>query len=62
MKNNLTLSKMAEDYLKTVVSKNAFETLTELLDKLDIPKIDEDIDFKKQYYEERAEKYGFKKE
>ena len=53
---------MAEDYLKTVVSKDAFETLTELLDKLDIPKIDEDIDFKKQYYEERAEKYGFKKE
>jgi len=31
------------------------------LDKLDIPKIDEDIDFKKQYYEERAEKYGLRK-
>ena len=56
-KNKLSLSKLVEDYLKRITN----ESIIEIVDRLAIPKFDKNIDFKKQYYEDRAEKYGFKK-
>lgn len=60
-KKDVSISRLIEDYLKTIVRKPEGPTLLDVLDSLptletDIP---EDFDFKKEYREERKEKYGF---
>lgn len=55
----VSVSELVENYLKNVSKKTDTESLIEFIDKLEVPKIDENIDFQKQYYEDRAEKYGF---
>lgn len=54
-----SVSELVENYLKNISQKENSDSLIEYIDKLEIPKIDKDIDFKKQYFIERAEKYGF---
>ena len=54
-----SVSELVENYLKNVSEKTDTESLIDFIDRLEVPKIDENIDFKKQYYEDRAEKYGF---
>lgn len=54
-----SVSELVENYLKNVSKKTDTESLIDFIDRLEVPKIDENIDFKKQYYEDRAEKYGF---
>lgn len=56
----ISVSELIENYLKDITKAIDSESLFEHMDKLKIPKIDENIDFKKQYDEERAEKYGFR--
>jgi len=55
----VSVSELVENYLKNVSKKTDTESLIDFIDRLEVPKIDENIDFKKQYYEDRAEKYGF---
>ena len=54
-----SMSELVENYFKNISGKKGSESLIEYIDKLEVPKIDKDLDFKKQYYEERAKKYGF---
>ncbi len=54
-----SISEIVENYLKHVSARTSSETLIEYIDKLEVPKTDEHIDLKKQYYEERGQKYGF---
>jgi transcription termination factor Rho len=56
-----SVSELVEEYFKRVVEKPKKNDLIELvksLPKVELPYAD-DIDFKKQYYEEKASKYGF---
>lgn len=55
----VSVSELVENYLKNVSKKTDTESLINFIDRLEVPKIDENIDFKKQYYEDKAEKYGF---
>ena len=57
--NNLSLSEMFEQYLSQVIKPVRKNNLIDLIESLPKPEIDENIDFKKQYFEERASKYGF---
>ena len=55
---NESLSELVETYLKGLEKKRSSESLIDYIDKLEIPKISSDLDFKKEYYLDRAEKYG----
>lgn len=54
-----SVSELVENYLKSVPNKTNSESLIEYIDNLEVPKIDKNTDFKKQYYIDNAEKYGF---
>ena len=56
-----SVSELVEEYFKNVVEKPKKSNLIELvksLPKVELPYPD-DVDLKKQYYEENASKYGF---
>ena len=56
-----SVSELVEEYFKRVVEprkKNNLIDLVKSLPKVELPYPD-DVDLKKQYYEERAGKYGF---
>lgn len=54
---NESLSGIVEDYLKTL-SKTKKESFVDYIDKLEVPKPPADLDFKQEYYSEKAKKYG----
>ena len=56
-----SVSELVEEYFKRVVEppkKSNLIDLVKSLPKVELPYPD-DVDFKKQYYEEKASKYGF---
>ena len=53
-----SLSELVEDYLKKLAKKNYSQSLIDYIDRLDVPKIDAEIDFKKAYYQTKSEQYG----
>lgn len=60
---HISVSELVEDYFKKVVEKkpikeNNLMEMVKNLPKIDFPYAD-DVDLTKQYYEERASKYGF---
>lgn len=56
---NESLSELVEGYLKNLEKKRSSESLIDYIDKLNVPKIPSEIDFKKEYYLDKAEKYGY---
>lgn len=57
---HISVSELVEEYFKKVVEKPVKKnSLIELIESLPKPEIDFDVDLRKQYYEERASKYGF---
>ena len=55
-----SVSELVEEYFRKVVEKPKKKpNLIELIESLPKPDIPLDADLKKQYYEERASKYGF---
>jgi len=56
---NVSISALVEDHFKTISNTPKHKNILDLLEELDIPPIDSDRDLKKEYYEERAKKYGF---
>ena len=58
---NTSVSELVEQYFKRLTKPAKKSNLIELVKSL--PKVDlgyeDDVDFKKQYYEEKASKYGF---
>jgi len=57
--NNLSLSEMVEKYFSEVSEAKPKTDLIEYIKSLPKVDIDENIDFKKQYFEDNAAKYGF---
>lgn len=55
---NESLSELVEGYLQSLERKRNSESLIDYIDKLDVPKTPSDIDFKKEYFLEKAGKYG----
>jgi hypothetical protein len=53
-----SLSELVEDYLKKLAKKSGSQSLIDYVDKLDVPKINAEIDFKKTYHENNSAKYG----
>jgi hypothetical protein len=58
---HLSLSQIIEDYFKSIISSTAKKNnILEMVDNLNAPSgLDDDIDLKKSYYEQRSKKYGF---
>ncbi|WP_120180790.1 DUF6364 family protein [Pelobium manganitolerans] len=55
---NESLSGIVENYLKSLPREKK-ESFMEYVDRLEVPATNPDIDFKKEYYIERAKKYGY---
>jgi hypothetical protein len=58
---HLSLSQIIEDYFKSIISSTAKKNnILEMVDNLKAPTgLDDDVDLKKSYYEQRSKKYGF---
>ncbi len=56
-----SVSQLVEEYFKTLTSKPKNKSLLDIIEELPKPKIDfsPDFDYKKEYYEQNKEKYGF---
>ena len=50
-----SLSELVEDYLKKLSEKADSQSLIDYIDKLDVPEIDAEIDFKKDYHQNKSE-------
>jgi hypothetical protein len=53
-----SLSELVEDYLERLAKRADSESLIDYIDKLEVPEINAEIDFKEVYYENKLEKYG----
>lgn len=56
---HISVSELVEQYFIRLAKPARKNNLIELIESLPKPEIDFDVDLKKQYYEERASKYGF---
>ena len=58
---HISVSELVEEYFKRVVERPSKKknSLIELIESLPKPEINPDTDLKKQYFEEKASKYGF---
>lgn len=54
-----SVSELVEEYFTRIVEKPKKSSLIELIESLPKPDIDFETDLKKQYFEEKASKYGF---
>jgi hypothetical protein len=55
---NESLSRLVEEYLKSLEKSKNTKSLIEYVENLDVPSIAADIDFKKEYYSDKSKKYG----
>ncbi len=60
-KENSSVSRLVEDYFKTITKKRKRKSLLDIIDELPKPKVNlpKDFNFKEEYYKQRAKKYGF---
>jgi len=58
---HISVSELVEEYFKRLVERPSKKknSLIELIESLPKPEINPDTDLKKQYFEEKASKYGF---
>lgn len=54
-----SVSDLVEEYFKRLVKPAKKSNLFELIESLPKPELPENIDYKKEYYEGQASKYGF---
>ena len=55
----ISVSELFEDYLNKVVQPSKRKTVLEVLVKLEAPHFDSKKDLKREFYQEKAKKYGF---
>jgi hypothetical protein len=53
-----SISEIVEDYFKTISVQKGAKSLVEMIDNLPKPNIDDDINFKEEYYKAKTTKYG----
>ena len=58
-KRKTSVSDLVEEYFTRVVNPAKKSNIIEMIESLEKPAIDEKLDLKKAYYEERGDKYGF---
>lgn len=60
-KHDNSVSQLVEEYFEEIIKKPKKKSLLDLIEELPKPKIKypEDFDFKKEYFKDRAKKYGF---
>ena len=60
-KHDESISNLVEEYFQTLIKKPKKKSLLELIEELPRHKVKfpEDFDFKKEYFKDRAKKYGF---
>lgn len=58
---NISVSQIVEDYFKSLIKPTLkpHTNVIDLVEQLQTPQIEDNIDLKKSYYEERSDKYGF---
>ena len=54
---NTSVSELVEDYFKTII-KPKKQSLVDLIRSLPKPDIDENFDWKEEYYKDKMKKYG----
>ncbi len=54
-----SVSELVEEYFTKITKPKKEKSFLDLVKELPKPDIDDDLDLKKAYYEERASKYGF---
>jgi hypothetical protein len=60
MNKNKSVSELVEDYFRDIArNSRRRKNIVDLVDKLDKPSIDPNLDLKDEYYKKRAGKYGF---
>lgn len=59
VKQNRSVSDLVESYFKKVTRPSKRKNIIDLVEKLEKPLIDENVDLKNLYYKENAKKYGF---
>ncbi|MGY3215005.1 DUF6364 family protein [Mucilaginibacter sp. HD30] len=58
-KHQTSVSDLVEAYFSKIVKPRKKSNIINLIESLEKPAIDENIDLKKAYYEDQASKYGF---
>jgi len=59
-KQGLNVSKLVEEYFETITQREGKPSLLDVLKNIEFKtEYPENFDFKKNYHEERKEKYGF---
>ena len=54
---NTSVSELVEEYFKVIIQPKK-KSFIELIKELPKPKIDEDFDWKEEYYKDKMKKYG----
>jgi hypothetical protein len=54
---NESLSGLVEDYLRNLEKSKNTKSFVEYIEKLEVPSIAADFDFKKEYYLDKSKKY-----
>lgn len=57
-RQDISVSELVENYFKMVTRPSRRKNLLTLVDQLENPKMDVNVDLKDLYYQEKAEKYG----
>jgi hypothetical protein len=58
MEANESLSGLVEDYLRSLEKSKNTKSFVEYVENLEVPSIAANFDFKKEYYQDKSEKYG----
>ena len=55
----VSISELVEQYFYSISKPAKHENIIDMVEKLNPPKFDVNLDLKKSFYEEQANKYGF---
>ncbi len=56
---NVSVSELVERYFRGIAKSTKGKNIIEIVDKLEKPIINDNIDLKEEFYKNRAGKYGF---
>ncbi len=58
-KKQISISELVEGYFKGITKPTKRKNIIDLVEKLNVPKIDSTADLKDSFYKNQAKKYGF---
>lgn len=54
----ISISELVEQYFYSISKSTRHQNIIDMVEKLDPPKFDVNLDLKKEFYEEQGKKYG----